>query len=172
MRIHLGLAGVLIVAVLCSGCQGRKQEGEPSRIATPEKVGPLAEGERLTSFGQRLESTVNRLELKPGATANVAFTTTNTGTQPWYGRAKQLWVDSAYRVVDMKGNLIEDGKRAILNRSIVNPGESDHLALTVTAPKQPGEYRLIISMVQEGATWFFSEGTDPLIIPLVVVPAR
>ena len=156
------------MTLLSSACQGRNQESGAPTVAAPEAVVPVAEGERLRSFSQHLETSITRLDLKPGATAQVPFVATNMGTQPWYGRAKQLWVDAAYRIHDTDDNLVEDGKRAILSRPVVNPGEKDQLTLTITAPKKSGEYRVIISMVQEGATWFYYEGSPGITIPLIV----
>lgn len=47
-------------------------------------------------------------------------------------------------------------------------GQSQTLQLEVTAPREPGAYRLQIDLVQEYIAWFEAKGADTLELPIVV----
>jgi ubiquinone/menaquinone biosynthesis C-methylase UbiE len=53
-----------------------------------------------------------------------------------------------------------DDARVVLERDLA-PGEEATLAIAVTAPAQPGEYRLELDVVQEGVAWFADRGSSP-----------
>jgi len=147
------------VVALLSGC-GSQQN---TSVAETHK------GERLTSFSQEITSQVHEFQVKARGAYTVDINVKNTGTQPWFGGKDAMSVDAGYRWVDDKGNVLPiEGNRAFLDRSMVQPGESDALTLQVVAPPNPGSYTLRISMVQEGVNWFFDRGATPLSLQVTV----
>jgi hypothetical protein len=63
-------------------------------------------------------------------------------------------IQLSYRWIDSDGNTaVLEGLRTPLVPSI-DPGKSEIYELKVAAPRDPGEYRLRITLVQEGVRWF------------------
>ncbi|MGI0134897.1 MAG: hypothetical protein ACREBW_08075, partial [Candidatus Micrarchaeaceae archaeon] len=123
----------------------------------------------LTSFSQQITSPEHQFIAKAGKTHIVEITVQNTGTQPWPAGGSSNWVDAGYEWLDRHGKVLPMvTDRAHLTRAVIVPGESDSLKLLVVAPKDPGLYKLRISMVQEGVAWFFTQGAKPLILHVTV----
>ncbi|MFZ0593622.1 MAG: hypothetical protein WAM39_24395 [Bryobacteraceae bacterium] len=133
-------------------------------------AGGIHEGDQLSSFSQDITSPIHEFRIKAGGTTIVDVTAKNTGTQPWFGgQAKPMTVDASYRWISSDGNVLPiEGNRAQLDRSVIQPGESDALKLPVTAPPNPGSYTLWVSMVQEGVAWFYDKGSKPLVMHVTV----
>ncbi|MGA8599126.1 MAG: FkbM family methyltransferase [Bryobacteraceae bacterium] len=129
----------------------------------------MHEGDALTSFSQEIGSSFSQFRMKAGETYAVDISVKNTGTQVWYGRAQVAPVNASYRWLDNTDNVLPiEGNRAFLTRAVVRPGESDALKLDVTAPPDPGSYKLWISMVQEAVSWFYDRGAKPLVLQVTV----
>jgi SAM-dependent methyltransferase len=64
-----------------------------------------------------------------------------------------------------------DDARAELSQDLA-PGGEQQLTLWVNAPSEPGAYKMELDMVQEGVAWFNNHGSETLIIPITVEPAR
>jgi hypothetical protein len=62
------------------------------------------------------------------------------------------WLDSEGKVV-----INDDGRRPVIED--VRPGQEVEVALTVNAPKSPGEYMIELDMLQEGVSWFALKGS-------------
>jgi FkbM family methyltransferase len=123
----------------------------------------LQEGDSLTSFSQEITSAIHDFRVKAGGAYSIDILVKNTGTQPWFGRVRAAPVNASYRWLDREGNVLPiEGKRTLLNRPVLAPGETDALKLEVIAPPNPGPYTLLISMVQEGVEWFYRQGAKPL----------
>lgn len=73
-----------------------------------------------------------------------------------FGPTKGLGsVDVGYQWLDEKtGNVVRYGTRVMLSDQL-QPGQSVVLTLPVEKPAAPGDYRLVISPVQEGCAWFY-----------------
>jgi UDP-3-O-[3-hydroxymyristoyl] glucosamine N-acyltransferase len=72
-------------------------------------------------------------------------------------------VHVSYRIALPDGVVVTyEGNRTALQRPI-RPGEAQRLLMRVTAPKEPGQYVLNVTLVQESVFWF-----DELPQPLVV----
>ncbi|HYW70050.1 MAG TPA: hypothetical protein VE961_03390 [Pyrinomonadaceae bacterium] len=52
----------------------------------------------------------------------------------------------------------------------LDPGDVAGMTLPVTAPDAPGQYRLLIDVVQEGVAWFSDKGSPPLVFDVSVSP--
>jgi len=78
-------------------------------------------------------------------------------------------VNIAYHWSSPQGKLLVlDGERTPFPHDI-GPGETIKLdKVRVIAPASPGEYRLQISLVQEGVSWFESQGAKTITVPVKV----
>jgi len=161
-----GVSVCVCIGVL-AGC-GADQKKSGSQELPAQASAPTEEGQRLKTYSQKLEADVAQVSLKPGGKVSIRVKVTNTSGDTWFGRAPVKWVDASYRWLDESGEMIVEGKRTLLNKTVVGPGETDALTMVIDAPGKPGRYTLLISMVQEGEAWFFSEGTQPLLIPAIV----
>lgn len=73
-------------------------------------------------------------------------------------------------MLDTSGELVvADGERTPLPYNL-SPGESVTLNAIVKAPKQPGKYKLILTMVQENVAWFNDQGANSSEIDIKVIP--
>jgi len=88
------------------------------------------------------------------------ITVSNTGTVSWpAGGATPVHL--SYHWLDQLGNVVLwDGVRGALAADLP-PGRSAVVALPVAAPSQTGSYILRLDLVQEGVTWFSSQGVTP-----------
>jgi hypothetical protein len=122
-------------------------------------------GSSLTSFSQDIASAISELNVGAAGDFNIAITVKNTGLEPWFSGAHPAPVNASYRWLDKQGNdLLIEGNRSSLGVPIVRSGERVSLTLKVTAPPDPGSYQLLISMVQEGISWFHTRGATPLVL--------
>jgi len=105
-----------------------------------------------------------------GETFRLRVIVKNTGFSKWISRAPADR-GSVRLGVHLSGSGLPvpvEGPRAVLT-SDVAPGQSEELALPVTAPKQPGSYELELDMVSEHVGWFADLGaTQPACIGLRV----
>lgn len=94
----------------------------------------------------------------------------NSGATSWPHRAPNpitlsyRWHDSLGRVV------IAEGQHIALPHTVA-PGERAKLFLPVEPPARPGEYTLLIDLVQEGVAWLSDQGASSHTLPIVIVPA-
>ncbi|KVD55734.1 hypothetical protein WI85_07355 [Burkholderia ubonensis] len=85
------------------------------------------------------------VEVKLTNRSNVAFSPTKGAGS----------VNVGYQWLDEKtGKVVVDGARAMLSDQL-QPGQSAILTVVVDKPKSPGDYRLVISPVQELCAWFY-----------------
>jgi FkbM family methyltransferase len=124
-------------------------------------------GSSLTSFSHSITASVPKLDVRAGGVFNVTITVKNTGAEPWFSGAHPAPVNASYRWLDGQGNdLLIEGNRSSLEPPVLRSGENISLTLKVNAPPNPGSYQLLISMVQEGISWFYNRGATPLILPV------
>jgi hypothetical protein len=87
-------------------------------------------------------------------------TVSNTGTVSWPAggtapvRLSYHWLDALGQVA------VWEGSRAALPADIA-PGQSAVVAIAVASPSTVGSYTLRLDLVQEGVTWFSSQGIAP-----------
>lgn len=65
-------------------------------------------------------------------------------------------VNMAYVWLNANGGVSVEGQRSAFPEPIF-PGEAATVYVTVKAPQAPGDYRLVLSPVQEGVKWFYLE---------------
>lgn len=112
---------------------------------------------------------VDRLRLGPGEGVTV---------QAWVRNASDSWLTSdaspypvhlGCRWFDGDGRVVAEGHRVALGA--LRPGAEARVAMPVTAPGQPGRYRLCLSPIQDRIAWF--DDLDPAngaTVPVTVHP--
>jgi hypothetical protein len=159
----------MLLAMSGVSCRNHPQPESATPATSGEQTTALAE---LTSFSQEITAPPAQAEaktLKRSATFELDITVRNTGTQPWVGSGPDRYVAAGYRWMDVNGTLLPLEGRAQLKRE-VQPGQSEQLKLAIQAPDVQGQYKLIVSMVQEHVAWFFYKGAKGLEIPVTVLP--
>jgi hypothetical protein len=130
---------------------------------------------------QPLPSENMRAELRPSLDAPLRLRTKqeftirvlvkNTGDALWLARERsaapmQLFLGNHW--LDATGNVIvHDDGRAPLIRNL-RPGEAVELDLVVNAPKLAGNYILELDMLQEGVSWFASQVSPTVRLPMKI----
>jgi len=117
---------------------------------------------RLTSEGQeswyraRIEAPA-ALSFAAADVTDVAVTATNTGRLAWDSEAKPPFYFS-YHWLSAAGDRVVafDGVRTPF-AAPVRPDDRVALTVAVRTPRQPGRYRLVWDIVQEGRLWFSTE---------------
>jgi hypothetical protein len=95
----------------------------------------------------------------PGERLALAIRLVNASGAPWSAaglprRAGELRTAAACRWLDAAGHALPDEpERSLLPRDVA-PGEALAMTVRTTAPRQPGSYRLYVTLVQEGVGWF------------------
>lgn len=92
----------------------------------------------------------------------------NLGEQAWCGSWKEP-INLSYRWLDLEGNVIvSDGLRTALPIMQLLPGDSVSVTVTIAAPSEAGNYRLMLLPVQENCFWFDGRGFVPTMIDVEV----
>jgi 4-amino-4-deoxy-L-arabinose transferase-like glycosyltransferase len=98
--------------------------------------------------------------LRPGESARVKVMVTNTSDSVWSaegGEEGEYRVTASSRWLVGGQALAGEATRATLSRD-VRPGETEEVWVPVAAPSRPGQYTLVLSMVQERVAWFCDVG--------------
>lgn len=117
-------------------------------------------------------------KLRAGEKATIQVKVKNSSDVLWYARGAEInnnsdnkfylaagdrWLNAADEklVTDMDG-------RYGLNKDL-RPGEETEVPLTITAPKEPGDYILEVDLVQEQVAWFHDRGSPTAKTKITVV---
>jgi FkbM family methyltransferase len=103
-----------------------------------------------------------------GSTFSIEVTLSNSGEETWYAYGKYP-VQVSYHWLDLAGNyVVYDGVRSALSRETLEIGGEMTCICEVTAPNKAGQFRLSITLVQEGVLWFDKPdfSTFELLIPI------
>jgi FkbM family methyltransferase len=85
----------------------------------------------------------------------------NNSTCVWRGSGDRP-VCLSYHWQDKAGNtLIFDGDRSVLKNGAIQPGQTVQATMKVIAPPDPGDLRLMVTLVQEQVCWFENRGFTP-----------
>jgi hypothetical protein len=110
--------------------------------------------------------------LKPGESTRIKIRVTNTSDSVWSadgGDAGEYRVTASSRWLDDGPALAAESPRAMLSRD-VRPGETEELWVPIRAPSIPGQYTLVLTMVQEQVAWFCDVGGGEARVPILVKP--
>ena len=89
-----------------------------------------------------------------GAAFEVPVKLNNEGKEPWYGYGNHPVV-LCYHWQNASGSyVVYDGVRTGLQCQVVPPGKSINEIVRVVAPSEKGNFKLILTVVQEGVCWF------------------
>ena len=108
--------------------------------------------------------------LRPGESARVKIRVTNTSDSVWSaegGDEGEYRVTASSRWLGGGQALAGEAARATLSRD-VRPGETEEV--TVAAPSRPGQYTLVLTMVQERVAWFCDVGGSEARLSILVKP--
>ena len=156
--------------------QQKKSVTEPAAPsgAVPEAGQPAqktAAPAPLQEFLQEISSFAPLRTMQVNETVTMPVTVKNIGKQTWPAtgdREGKNAVHLAYHWLDKEGKtVVGDENRTGLPHDLA-PGESVSLDASIQAPKQVGDFRLRLTMVQETVTWFETAGAQPLDVPVTV----
>lgn len=112
--------------------------------------------------------------MKPAEKVTIRFKVKNTGYSTWPAVGNK---EGRYQVNLRDRWLNADGSMEINSLdggtgmpADLAPGKEVELALSITAPRNPGEYIIEVDMVHEGVTWFYERGATPLRLRMRVEP--
>lgn len=158
---------VLSLIVGCFCFVGLACSGNPPETTKP----PAAPPKTLSAFNvewisqqipsEMLVTKIYEVTITLKNPTNVTWPTTGLPPGP---------VFIAYHWLPAKGDqpVVFDGERSAFPHDI-SPGETITMdKVRVLAPPNPGAYRLQVSLVQEGITWFDSQGVKSLTVPVTV----
>jgi O-antigen ligase/polysaccharide polymerase Wzy-like membrane protein len=109
------------------------------------------------------------VSLTTGATTIIPVTLTNTGLTTWDSSAEHPYRFAYHWLLadsDRVANF--EGLRTTFAEPVL-PGSAVTLRATVRAPGQPGQYRLMWDVVQEGRLWFSSEDGAEIVVTRATV---
>jgi len=117
-------------------------------------------------------------KLRAGERATIQLKIKNASDVLWYARGAKVNTSSDARFVLAAGNrwlnaadekLVTDmDGRYGLNKDL-RPGEETEVPLTITAPKEPGDYILDVDVLQEQVAWFHDKGSPTAKTKVTVV---
>jgi hypothetical protein len=110
--------------------------------------------------------------LRPGESARIKIRITNTGDSVWSaegGDAGEYKVTASSRWLGGDQALAGEAARATLLRD-VRPGETEEVWVPVAAPSRPGQYILVLTLVQERVAWFCDVGGGEARLSILVKP--
>jgi hypothetical protein len=138
----------------------------PGPADCPTQPPPTGVNNPLSSCDQEITSETRQLRLRPNETIRLSVAAKNTGHDVWESAGREpvvlsyVWYDSGKAVA-------QEGLRTLLPRPVW-PGDTVRLEAQVKAPAQGVALTLKVTMVQEGVSWFLSNGGVPLEIPAVL----
>ena len=98
------------------------------------------------------------LSASAGEALTIYVTITNNSSEDWYGYGIHP-VLLSYHWYAADGTMhVYDGLRTPLACEMLSPGSTIEQMINVMAPKKSGNYRLILTLVQEGICWFENKG--------------
>lgn len=124
-----------------------------------------------------IESNARRLDVKHGSTISFDVTITNLSGSEWKCASPSTLHQegSGIRVgvlaQDSTGRTLCDVWSGTLPDSRMPAGASSTLNILAENPLSPGEYRILVDMVDEAKCWFHERGSSPLLIDMLVVAA-
>jgi len=132
-------------------------------------VGPLS----LPACRARLILSPPPVEMSPRQTVELAVTVTNDSPTDWVADpAHPIRVGNHWLLADGATAVHDDGRAGLPGQ--LGAGATTTAKLLVTAPEEPGHYRLAVDVVQEGVRWFADAGScvaeAPVQVPAVPAP--
>jgi len=110
-------------------------------------------------------------QVTPGVSLVLPVTIENTGDTLWLTgqTARAGIVSPAVRVFDDDGTLVHEFHGEPPLPHAVAPGQIVQIKIEYTAPERPGNYKIMIDLVDQHVCWFEQKGSKPLIFQCEVV---
>jgi protein tyrosine phosphatase (PTP) superfamily phosphohydrolase (DUF442 family) len=109
---------------------------------------------------------VERIRLGEPTALKVRFY--NDGEKPWHFRAAtNAGIHAGFILFDELDCAIAYGRGALMDTEVA-PGQSRDVTLVLPAIRRPGNYRVLVDMVEEQQGWFHQFGSEPLELRLTV----
>lgn len=115
----------------------------------------------VATVGIQVKSAVRKLKVNDKAVLPISISNNGVASIPSNGKPDRgLQVFATYHWMKLSGEVaLWDGVRTALPEDI-QMGKTLDLQLDLKAPAEPGKYILVIDLVQEGAFWFESKGSQ------------
>jgi hypothetical protein len=172
MKMSLRFAILFLASAAIFGC-GRTPETEAPVDA---QGGPTAPKPAHNTYALEWVSNDIPATMPAGKPASIKVSVKNTGDWPWNdpfaANPSQpngtYAVRLSYRWMAPNGQALpQDSARGELTAP-VPPGGTAKFTMTVTAPKDPGNYQLQVDLVEELVVFFSAKGTQKLSVPVAV----
>ncbi len=177
-RSVLAITAVLVcsVATACTGTAPQPQATQttPPTTSTPPTTAAVApspfppSGYRVEWLNHKVPST-----MEPTKEYHLTVTLKNAGTSTWpskgTGGGPVNQVSISYHWLAANGDKVVgfEGHRTPLPRDIA-PGDSLTADNVVVTTPDAGAYRLQLTLVHEGVTWFEQQGANTQVVPVTV----
>lgn len=127
----------------------------PQTTASPNSAVPPDVANQ--QFAQEIQVIEPLTTGKAGETTEIPVTVKNTSNFVW-DNASANPVNLSYNWLDSNGQkVVDNGERTVLPTTL-SPQDSEKVNALVKLPEKPGKYTLVLTMVQEGVTWFNDVG--------------
>ncbi len=174
----MNLRTVLIAAALvgalagAAGC-GRKSANTNGKVSANKNAGPLPDG----GFKAELTLPDPPAKLRAGQKETVQVRIKNASEVFWWARGGEtndrndntFYIAAGNRWLKADGSLVTDMDGRYGISKDLKPGEETEIPLSVTAPKEPGDYILEVDLVQEQVSWFSDKGSPTARAKVTVV---
>ena len=147
------------VFLWCMGIACRQAAPDP----TDQKIGMQ---HAVTSFRQVLTSSKADLKLHPGEDTRIPVRIQNPGPDTWMS-AGRYPINVSYKWYKDGQMMSIEGERTALP-SAIGPNQAIEAEVRVVAPREPGDYALRITLVQEAVAWFMINSHTFLALPVTV----
>jgi hypothetical protein len=116
-------------------------------------------------------------KLRAGEKIVVQVKIKNASSVQWWARGapvntradNKFYIAAGNRWLKADGSKLTDMDGRYGVSKDLKPGEEEEVPLSITAPKDPGEYVLEVDVVQEGVTWFSDKGSPTAKTKVAVV---
>lgn len=175
MRLGKLFAAALACALAAAACGGgRAPAGNTAPTPVASKTpGPLPDA----AFKAQLTLPDAPARLRAGQKETVQVHIKNASDVFWWSRGGEVnerndnffYIAAGNRWLKPDGSLVTDMDGRYGISKDLKPGEETEVPLTVTAPKEPGEYLLEVDLVQEQVAWFSDKGSPTARAKVTVV---
>jgi hypothetical protein len=159
-----------------TACGGGRPSGGGSTASAPaasKTPGPLPDA----GFKAQLALPDAPAKLRAGQKETVQVHIKNASDVFWWSRGGEVndrndnwfYIAAGNRWLKPDGSLVTDMDGRYGISKDLKPGEETDVPLTVTAPKEPGDYLLEVDLVQEQVSWFSDKGSPTARAKVTVV---
>lgn len=169
---------VLVIVATFFVCSCGKQTTTPSSPAATVDRSRTPSALPDNGFKAAISLVDPPARLRAGEKAAIQVKVKNASDVLWYARGAKVNDSSDTKFILAAGNrwlgaadekLVSDmDGRYGLNKDL-QPGEETEIPLTITAPKEPGDYVLEVDLVQEQVAWFHDKGSPTARTRITVV---